>query len=247
MKWHLLLAATGWLALTGSAWADDFNVAVAANFTAPAREIAALFEQKTGHKPVLSFAATGQLYAQIKQAAPFAVFLSADARTPEIAVAEGLAVADSRFTYAFGRLALWGRDPANPASPETLRTGTFHKLAIANPALAPYGLAAIQTLEKLQLKAAVEGRLVQGSTIAQALQFVDTGNAELGFVALSQVISNQQGSRWVVPADLHEPIRQDAVLLTSATGNQPARDFLAFLKGPEARDVILRYGYGQAD
>lgn len=247
MKKHLLLVTVGWLALTATASADEFNVAVAANFTAPAKEIAEAFAAKTGHKAVLSFGATGQIYAQITQAAPYAVFLSADAKTPEKAVEAGLAVADSRFPYAFGRLVLWSKDPANPASVETLRAAKFNKLSIANPELAPYGLAAVQALGKLQLLEPLKPRLVQGSTIAQALQFVDTGNAELGFVALSQVIHNPEGTRWQVPDNLHEPIQQDAVLLTSAADNKAAREFLTFLKGPEAREVILRYGYGTAE
>lgn len=243
---RLLLATLALLSVTATARAGETNVAVAANFTAPAKEIAKAFEAKTGHKAVLSFGATGQFYAQIKQDAPFTVLLAADEETPRKAAAEGLAVGDSRFTYAVGRLVLWSKNPATVTGEDTLKTAAFEKVAIANPALAPYGAAAVQAMKKLGVHDALQPKIVQGNTIAQAYQFAETGNAEVGFVALSQVIEKGEGSRWVVPETLHEPIRQDAVLLTKGAGDEAAKAFLAFLKGPEAGAVIARFGYGTA-
>ncbi|HYD65012.1 molybdate ABC transporter substrate-binding protein [Azospirillum sp.] len=238
-----LLAAAG---ATTAAHAAETNVAVAANFTEPAKEIAKAFEAKTGHKAVLSFGATGQFYAQIRQDAPFTVFLAANDETPAKAVQEGLAVADSRFTYAIGRLALWSKDPAKVTGEETLKKAAFEKVAIANPATAPYGTAAVQAMKKMGVYDALAPKLVQGNTIAQTYQFVETGNAEVGFVAQSQVIAKNEGSRWLVPEPLHEPIRQDAVLLKKGASDEAAKAFLAFLKGPEAGAVIARFGYGTA-
>ncbi len=242
----LLLATALLLSAAGAASAAETNVAVAANFTEPAKEIAKAFEAKTGHKAVLSFGATGQFYAQIKQDAPFTVFLAADDTTPQKAVEEGLAVADSRFTYAIGRLVLWSKEPGKVGGEETLRKGAFEKVAIANPATAPYGAAAVQAMKKMGVYDALQPKLVQGNSIAQAYQFVETGNAEVGFVALSQVIARNEGSRWPVPDLLHEPIRQDAVLLKKGAGDEAAKAFFAFLKGPEAGAVIAKYGYGTA-
>lgn len=239
----LLLAAV----LGTQALAGEVHVAVAANFTEPAKEIAAAFKEKTGHDAVLSFGATGQLYAQITQDAPFGVFLSADAERPQQAIDEGLAEKGSRFTYAVGRLVLWSRDASRKASEDALREGDFQKLAIANPQVAPYGAAAVEVLRSLGVLAAVESRLVQGNNITQTFQFVDTGNAEFGFVAAAQLAGRSEGSRWLVPGHLHRPIRQDAVLLRKAAGNEAAAAFVAFLKGPEARAIIERYGYGTGD
>lgn len=239
----LLLAAV----LGTQALAGEVHVAVAANFTEPAKEIAAAFREKTGHDAVLSFGATGQLYAQITQDAPFGVFLSADAERPQQAIDEGLAEKGSRFTYAVGRLVLWSRDASRKASEDALREGDFQKLAIANPQAAPYGAAAVEVLRSLGVLAAVESRLVQGNNITQTFQFVDTGNAEFGFVAAAQLAGRSDGSRWLVPEHLHRPIRQDAVLLRKAAGNEAAAAFVAFLKGPEARAIIERYGYGTGD
>lgn len=236
----LFLAAV----LGGPALAGEVHVAVAANFTEPAKEIAAAFKEKTGHDAVLSFGATGQLYTQITQDAPFGVFLSADAERPQQAVAEGLAEKDSRFTYAVGRLVLWSRDAGRTPGEEALRAGDFSRLAIANPKTAPYGAAAVETLTALGALAAVEPKLVQGNNIAQTFQFVDTGNAEFGFVAAAQLVGREGGSRWLVPEHMHQPIRQDAVLLKKAAGNEAAEAFITFLKGPEARRIIERYGYG---
>jgi len=228
----------------GNAHAGETNVAVAANFTDAAKEIAAAFKAKTGHQAVLSFGSSGQLYTQITQGAPFQIMLSADDERPKKLVAAGLAVADSRFTYAIGKLVLWSKTKDYVNGEETLKAGAFAKLAIANPTAAPYGAAAIDTLKALKLYEALQPKIVQGNNIAQTFQFIDTGNAELGFVALSQLAGEPAGSRWVVPQTLYTPIRQDAVLLKKGAGNEAAAAFLAFLKGAEARAIIEKFGYG---
>ena len=220
------------------------QVAVAANFTAPAKEIAALFKQKTGHEAVLSFGSSGQIYTQIQQDAPFQVFLSADAKRPQEAVDAGFAVADSRFTYAVGKLVLWSKSLDLAKAEDVLKANAFSKISIANPAAAPYGAAAVETMKALGLYDSLQAKVVQGNSIAQAYQFIDTGNAELGFVALSQLAKVTAGSRWVVPQSLYKPILQDAVLLKKGDDSAPARAFLAFLKTPEARAIIEKYGYG---
>ena len=158
-------------------------------------------------------------------------------------MSEGLGVAESRFTYAIGKLVLWSRDPATVKGEETLKANAFNKLSIANPTAAPYGAAAVETLKALNLYDTIQPKIVQGNTISQAFQFVDTGNAELGFVALSQLMPNAGGSRWLVPQNLYTEIRQDAVLLKASAGNEAATAFLAFLKTPEARAVIEKFGY----
>lgn len=224
--------------------AGQTNVAVAANFTEPARQIAALFKAKTGHEAVLSFGASGQFYAQITQDAPFQVFLSADDRRPKDAVAAGFAVADSRFAYAIGKLVLWSKSLDLAKGEETLRTNAFSKLSIANPAGAPYGEAAVQTMKALGVYDAIRPKIVQGNSIAQAFQFVDTGNAELGFVALSQLANVPAGSRWIVPQALYAPILQDAVLLKKGADDEASKAFMSFLRGPEARAVVEKFGYG---
>jgi molybdate transport system substrate-binding protein len=232
-------------ALVGSnADAAATNVAVAANFTDAANEIATAFQQKTGHQAVLSFGSSGQLYTQITQDAPFQIMLSADEARPKKLVADGLAVADSRFTYAIGKLVLWSKTKGLVKGEATLKAGVFSKLAIANPTAAPYGAAAVETLKALKVYATLQPKIVQGNNIAQTFQFVETGNAELGLVALSQIAGEPSGSRWLVPQALYTPIRQDAVLLKKGAGNAAAAAFLAFLKGPEARAIIERYGYG---
>lgn len=232
-------------ALAGPARADEIKVAVAANFTEPAKQIAALFKAKTGHDAVLSFGASGQFYTQITQDAPFVILLSADDERPKKLVADGLAVADSRFTYAVGKLVLWSKTDGLVKGEETLKADAFNKVSIANPAAAPYGAAAIETLKALKLYDSLQAKIVQGNSIAQAFQFVDTGNAELGFVAFSQVI-NASGSRWLVPQALYTPILQDAVLLKKGADSAAAKAFLDFLKGPEAHAVIEKFGYGLA-
>lgn len=225
--------------------AAEVKVAVAANFTEPAREIAARFKARTGHDAVLAFGSSGQFYVQIANGAPFEVFLSADAERPQKAEAEGLAIAGSRFTYAVGRLVLFSRTPGLvDGRGAVLRGGRFQRLAIADPRTAPYGVAAIETLQRLGLAETLAPKLVQGTSITQAWQFVDTGAAELGFVALSQVAAVKGGSRWIVPEAEHTPIAQQAVLLKAGAANPAARAFLAFLRGPEAKAVIRGYGYG---
>ncbi|HZC17353.1 MAG TPA: molybdate ABC transporter substrate-binding protein [Caulobacteraceae bacterium] len=224
--------------------AEEVTVAVAANFTEPAKEIAAAFEKASGDKITLSFGASGQFYTQIVNGAPFEVFLSADADRPAKAEQAGLTVAGTRFIYAVGKLVLWSPTAGLVDSGgAVLRTDHFTKLAIADPAAAPYGAAAIQTMRKLGVYDQIQPRIVQGTSIAQAFQFVKTGNAELGFVALSQVIDEPGGSRWLVPEADHDPIVQQAVLLKTAGDSKAAREFLTFLKGARARAIIRRFGY----
>lgn len=237
------------LGLLSAAQADDVQVAVAANFTPPVRAMAADFEKTTGHKLVASFGATGQFYAQIRNGAPFDVFLAADDSTPAKLEQEGETVAGSRFTYAIGALALWSAKPGYVDDQgAVLKRQDFKHLSIANPKTAPYGLAATQVLAKLGLTQAVAGKLVQGENITQAQQFVATGNAELGFVALSQIRKDGKiasGSAWIVPANLHDPIRQDAVLLNKGKDNAAAKALLDYLKGPHAEAVIRSFGYSR--
>jgi molybdate transport system substrate-binding protein len=240
-----LLAGAGIIAVLGApAVAAQVSVAVAANFTRPAEEIGAAFTASTGDKVVFSFGATGGLYAQITQGAPFEVLLAADDRRPAQAVSEGLAVEGTLFTYAVGKVVLYspGIDLTDGAA--VLRAGAFHHIAVADPNTAPYGAAALETLEKLGLtEAIIAARLVTGESISQTLQFVESGNAELGFVALSQVIGKPANQVWVVPAEDYAPIRQDAVLLKAGEADPAARAFLDFLKGPEARAIIEKFGY----
>lgn len=230
-----------------AARADEVQVAVAANFTAPSKLIAADFEKETGHQAVLSFGATGKFYAQIKNGAPFEVLLSADDTTPAKLEEEGAAVPGSRFTYATGKLVLWSAKPGFVDDQgKVLEKGDFKRLAIANPKTAPYGAAAVETLTALKLLDALQPRFVQGENIAQTHQFVLSGNAELGFVALSQVMDGGKigaGSAWLVPPGLHEPIHQDAVLLNAGKGKPAAEAWLDYLKGDKARAVIKSFGY----
>jgi molybdate transport system substrate-binding protein len=224
--------------------AEEVTVAVAANFTEPAKQIAAAFEKATGDKVTFSFGSSGQFYSQIANGAPFEVFLSADADRPTKAEKAGLAVSGTRFTYAVGRLVLWSAKVGFVDNHGAVLRGTgFSKLSIADPAAAPYGLAAIETLHALGVYDQVKPKIVQGTSIAQAYEFVKTGNAELGFVALSQVIDDRSGSRWLVPEADHDPITQQAVLLKPGVDSKAARAFLNFLKGPAARAIIHRFGY----
>lgn len=230
-----------------AACAEEVQVAVAANFTAPMKQIAADFEKETGHKAVAAFGATGKFYAQIRNGAPFEVLLAADDTTPAKLEAEGAAVPGSRYTYATGRLVLWSAMPGYvDAKGEVLRKGEFRHVALANPKLAPYGAAAVEALTALKLTDAVQPKFVQAENIAQAYQFVVTGNAELGFVALSQIMKDGrigEGSAWVVPADLHQPIRQDVAILTKGKGKPAAEALLKYLKSDKAKAVIKSYGY----
>jgi molybdate transport system substrate-binding protein len=229
------------------AGADEVQVAVAANFTAPMKTIAADFEKATGHKAQLAFGATGKFYAQIKNGAPFEILLAADDETPAKLEREGVAVPGTRFTYAIGQLALWSAKPGFvDDKADVLKQGTFNHLSIANPRLAPYGAAAVETLTQLGLLGALESKFVQGENIAQTYQFVSSGNAELGFVALSQIYADGKlkgGSAWIVPGNLHNPIRQDAAVLVKGKDNPAAAALMEFLKGEKARAVIKSYGY----
>ncbi len=230
-----------------AATAAEVSVAVAANFTAPMQKIAAAFEKDTGHKAVLSFGSTGKFYAQIKNGAPFEVFLAADDETPARLEKEGGIVPGSRFTYAIGQLVLWSSQAgAVDAKGEVLRSGDFKRIAVADPKLAPYGAAAMQVIQKLGLAERLTPRFVQGENIGQTYQFVATGNAQLGFVAMSQVYADgrlSQGSAWGVPAELYTPIRQDAVILSKAKANPAAAALVDYLRGDKARAIILGYGY----
>ena len=229
------------------AHADDVQVAVAANFTAPAKRIAAGFEKATGHKALLAFGATGKFYAQIRNGAPFEVFLAADDETPARLEQEGATVTGSRFTYAIGTLVLWSPAPDRvDAQGEVLRKGGFAHLSIANPRLAPYGTAAMEVIAALKLTDALQPKLVQAENIAQAYQFVASGNAELGFVAASQVMQDGRiaaGSAWIVPPALHAPIRQDAVILERGKGKPAAEAWMKYLKGDAAKAIIRAHGY----
>jgi molybdate transport system substrate-binding protein len=246
-----LLAAV--MTLTVGAWnvalAEEATVAIAANFAEPMERLQAMFEKESDHELTLVVGSTGKLYAQITNGAPFDVLLAADQERPARLVEEDHAAANSLFTYAVGRLSLWSADPGligEGRGEAVLRSGDFDHVAIANPELAPYGKAAQQTLEALGLWDQVSPKIVQGENIGQTFQMVATGNAELGFVALSYVVSERNataGSAWDVPAELHEPIRQDAVLLSHGADNPAATGFLDFLRSPEAQAVIERFGY----
>lgn len=235
------------LLASAGALADEVQVAVAANFTGPIQVISALFERDTGHKIVASYGATGKFYAQITNGAPFEVLLSADDETPARLVKEGYGVAGTPFTYAIGKLVLWSAKPGLvDAKGEVLKKGGFKHIALANPKTAPYGAAAMQAMGKLGVVDAIKPLIVQGENISQTQQFISTGAAELGFVAYSQVIKNGQigsGSGWLVPANLYDPIRQDAVILAKGKDKPTAAALMAYLKGPKALEVIKSFGY----
>ena len=237
-----------WVAVgAAGAYADEVLVAVAANFAAPMARLAEPFTAATGHTLKLASGATGKFYSQIVAGAPFEVLLSADDETPQRLITEGHAVAGSAFTYAVGQLVLWSATPGLvDAQGAVLASGRFQKLAIANPKTAPYGRAAMEVLAARGLTAVLSPKLVTGESVAQAYQFIATGNAELGFVALSQVSVPGKapvGSMWRVPAALHEPIRQDAVLLKAGAGKPGAAALLQWLRGEPAQAVIRSYGY----
>ncbi|MEM1114056.1 MAG: molybdate ABC transporter substrate-binding protein [Pseudomonadota bacterium] len=231
----------------GHAAEAQLRVAVASNFSLAASEIAELFEQSADVEVQLSFASTGKLYAQILHGAPFDVFLSADSDKPLRLESEGRVVANSRFTYATGALVLWSADESYiQDGPAQLRAGEFRRLAMANPRVAPYGLAAEQVLDALEVPAQVASRRVLGENISQAYQFVASGNAELGLVARSQVMIGgrlQRGSAWPVPPLMHTAIKQDAVLLTNGSNEEAGRVFLAFLRSEPALRVLEDHGY----
>lgn len=243
-----LAALTLALLAAVAARADDVQVAVAANFTGPMQVIAVLFERDTGHKARLSFGATGKFYAQIANGAPFEVLLAADDETPARLVREGHGIAGSPYTYAIGKLVLWSAKPdLVDAQGDILKKGGFKHLALANPKTAPYGAAAMQAMGRLGVAETLKPLFVQGENISQTQQFVSTGAADLGFVAYSQVIRNGtigNGSGWLVPENLYDPIRQDAVILARGKDKPAAAALLAFLKGDKAKEVIRSFGYG---
>lgn len=226
---------------------EEVHVAVASNFVGPLRKLSVEFRKQSGHELVIASGATGRLFAQIKNGAPFDVLLAADEKTPRQLDVEGLAVPGTRFTFAVGQLVLFSARPNFLAdAPAVLRAGTFARLAIANPKLAPYGAAATAALRALGLLEKLTPKLVQGENIAQALQFIDSGNAELGFVAYSQVLESgksRAGSLWLVPAELYPPIRQDALILRRSATRPGPREFVRFLKSDAARRLIAQAGY----
>ena len=249
MRFNLrrLLTLTAALALSAAAQAEVVQIAVAANFTAPARALAEIFARTTGHEAKLSFGATGAFYTQIKNGAPFDILLAADDERPIRLEKEGDTVPGSRFTYAIGQLVLWSAKPGFvDGEGAVLKGGNFNKIAIANPKLAPYGAAAVETMDKLGLAAALTPKLVTGESIGQTYNFIATGNAELGFVALAQVLDGgklKSGSMWVVPAKYHAPIIQDAVILKRAAANPAAKAWMALMLSPNTQDFIRSYGY----
>ena len=249
MRFNLrrLLALTAALALSAAAQAEVVQIAVAANFTAPARALAEVFARTTGHEAKLSFGATGAFYTQIKNGAPFDVLLAADNERPARLEKEGDTVPGSRFTYATGQLVLWSAKPGLVDDEgAVLKHGQFGKIAIANPKNAPYGAAAVEAMEKLGLAATLQPKLVTGESIGQTYNFIATGNAELGFVALAQVLEGgklKSGSMWVVPAQYHAPIIQDAVILNRAASNPAAKAWMELLKTPQSKALIRSYGY----
>ena len=239
------------LALLGAALAaraDEIQVAVAANFTAPMQEIAKAFEAMSGHKVFASFGSTGKFYSQITNGAPFEALLAADQETPAKLEEEGAAVAGTSFVYAVGKLVLWSAKPDFvDTKGQVLKQGKFEHLSIANPKLAPYGAAAVEAMKGLGVFGAIEPKLVQADNIAQAFQFVSTGNAELGFVALSQVFKDgkiPEGSAWIVPEKLYKPIRQAAVILANGKDKPAVIALMDFLKGEQTRVIIHSFGYG---
>ncbi len=235
------------LCATGSALAAQAQVAVAANFAEPIKAIAAELERTTGHTLVVTLGSTGKLYAQIKNGAPFDMLLAADTTTPEKLEADGLAQPGSRFGYAVGKLVLWSASASRVDSQgQVLREPALGKVAAANPKTAPYGAAALQAMEALGLRAALSPKVVQGESIGQAFTFVATGNADVGFVAMSQVMAGGQlrsGSAWVVPPHLYAPIRQDAVVLKASANNPAAQALAALLKTPATQALIRTHGY----
>jgi len=247
LRGHVALVAMLFGFVSTPACAGEVRAAVASNFSAPMERIVVLFQQESGHTVKVSLGSSGKFYTQIKGGAPFDVFLSADEAIPKRLEQEGLAVGGSRFVYALGRLALWSAQPGFvDAKGSVLNRNGYNRLAIADPRLAPYGIAAKETLEKLTMWNAMQRKLVKGENITQTWQFVATENAELGFVALSQIMHDgkvSEGSWWLVPAEMHKPIRQSAVLLSGAKDQAASRVFLAFLKSEKAAAVMRGFGY----
>ena len=233
--------------MTANAQAAEIKVAVASNFANVLKEIAVEFQKDTGHQLAITPGATGKFYAQISNGAPFDVFLSADDETPRKLAQEGKAIASSQFTYAIGRLALWSPNPEMiDKNADILKTDKFKFIAIANAKVAPYGQAAVQTMQKLGVLTKIEPRVVQGESISQTYQFVSTGNAQLGFVALSQIFENgkvKTGSAWIVPEEMHEQLKQDAVILQSCKQTSVCQDLMDYLKSEKAKKMMASYGY----
>ena len=243
LAWCLFVFVTTAVA---PAFAEQVLVAVAANFLPPFREIAIEFETATGHNVRVATGSSGNFYSQIKNGAPFDVFFSADMERPKLLEDAGLGIKDSRFTYAIGRLVLWSPNPDLIKGQETLGLQQYKRLAIANPKTAPYGVAAMQAMQQLDLWENLQPQIVMGESLGQTMGFIESGNAQLGFVALSQILDpkfNVQGSRWDVPAHLHEPIKQDGILLTKAKDNAAAKALMEFIGSPHAKKIIERYGY----
>lgn len=235
------------LMCSASTLAAEAQLAVAANFAEPIKAVAVVLEKTTGHTLKVTLGATGKLYAQIKNGAPFDLLLAANTATPAALEKEGMTKPGSHFTYATGKLVLWSADAAKvDAKGEVLKTGNFRKLAYANPKTAPYGEAAVQVMNQLGLTAVLAPKLVQGESMGQAFNFVHTGNAEIGFVALSQVLEGgrlKSGSLWVVPQSLYSPIRQGAVILQRGANNPAALALVKLLQSPSIKDLIRSYGY----
>ena len=227
--------------------AVEIKVAVASNFANVLKEVAIEFQKDTGHQLAITPGATGKFYAQISNGAPFDVFLSADDETPRKLAQEGKAIASSQFTYAIGRLALWSPNPEMiDKTADILKTDKFKFIAIANAKVAPYGQAAVQTMQKLGVLTKIEPRVVQGESISQTYQFVSTGNAQLGFVAMSQIVENgkiKMGSAWIVPEDMHEQLKQDAVVLQSCKHMSACQALIDYLKSEKAKKLMASYGY----
>ena len=235
------------LLASATAFAAEVKLAVAANFSAPMKDIAQAFEAATGHKLLVTPGATGKFYAQIVNGAPFEVFMAADDETPAKLEKEGFGVPGTRFTYAIGQLALWS-PAANTvdSAGQVLKNGNFRYLAIANPKVAPYGMAAVQVMQGMGVYTQLESRIVQGESIAQTYQFVATGNASLGFVALSQILDQgkiKSGSAWVVPDTMHDALKQDAILLNPGKSSEAAKSLMTFMKSEKAKKIIRSYGY----
>lgn len=246
IKFGLLGALLATLAQVSNA--GEVSAAVAANFTAPAQQIAELFQKETGHTVKFSFGSSGKFYSQIQNGAPFDVFLAADEKNPKLLEQEGLAVKDSRFVYALGKLVLWSAKPGFVDDKgAVLGKGSYEKIAYADPKLAPYGLAAQEAMQKMKLWDKVQGKLVTGESITQTYQFAASGNAELAFIALAQITRDgkvSEGSYWLVPGDMYNPIKQSAVLLSAAKDPAAAKAFMVFLKSEKALAIIRSFGYG---
>lgn len=238
---HFILCALAWFSVNANA--EQAIIAVASNFTQPMQQLKNTFEQSSEHNIKLSFASSGKLYAQITQGAPYAAFFSADQVKPISLEKLGLAVANTRFSYATGQLVLWSPQNNLSLTPAKLDLTSFNKIAIANPKLAPYGSAAVETLKSLQQYKFTKKNLVYAENIAQTYQYVFTQNAQIGFISASQLSQHKTGSYWLIPQTYHSPILQDAILLKSAQNNQAAIDFLQFIKSTNAKNIIHQFGY----